>query len=69
MLDGMVTAEELAIATELGRRATADGRRGVHARVFANVLNEVLQDSEVSERETAYLAGVRTFLEKLGWAP
>jgi hypothetical protein len=37
----------------------------VHARVFANVL----QDSEVSEREVAYIAGVRMFLDALGWAP
>jgi hypothetical protein len=37
--------------------------------VFANVLQEVLQDSEVSEREIAYVAGVRKFLDALGWAP
>jgi hypothetical protein len=37
--------------------------------VFANVLQEVLQDSSVSETEEAYVAGVRRFLEALGWAP
>ena len=69
MLDGAVSAEELATARELGARVSVAERRGVHARVFANVLQEVLQDSEVSGREGAYIAGVRRFLEALGWSP
>jgi hypothetical protein len=69
MLDGVVSPDELAIARELGMRVPDAERRGVHARVFANVLQEVLQDSEVSEREIAYVAGVRKFLDALGWAP
>jgi len=69
MLDGLVTADEFAKAQELGGRVSMDERRGAHARVFANVLQEVLQDSAVSDKEAAYLAKVRAFLSRLGWAP
>lgn len=69
LLDGLVSQDELERARALGARVEPDERRGVHARVFANVLQEVLQDAAVSDREAQYLAGVRSFLATLGWAP
>jgi hypothetical protein len=46
-----------------------DERKGVHAQVFCNVLQEVLKDGAVSDREETYLKNVRNFLVLLGWAP
>jgi hypothetical protein len=47
----------------------ADERRGAHAQILRNVLDEVLIDGNVSEKEVRYLSGVRTFLQALGWTP
>ena len=69
MLDGKVTPAELALAKSLGDRVEVHERKAAHARVYANVLNEVLQDSRISHREELYLRNVRQFLEQLGWAP
>jgi hypothetical protein len=69
MLDGRVTVEELTEARKIGERLDVNRRRGIHGLVMANVLQEVLQDGEVTDREAAYIAGVREFLERLGWAP
>jgi hypothetical protein len=69
MLDGKVTPDELALARSLGDRVEVHERKAAHARVYANVLNEVLQDSRISHREELYLRNVRQFLEQLGWAP
>ena len=69
MLDAKVTPEEMELARSLGDRVEPHERKAVHARVFANVLNEVVQDSRISHREELYLRSVRDFLEQLGWAP
>jgi len=69
MLDGQVTPDELDLSHELADRVPADERKAVHARVFANVLHEVVQDGRISHREELYLQQVRALLEKLGWAP
>ena len=69
MLDGEVTPEELEVARELGGRVPAEERRAVHARIYANVLQEVLQDGRIAHREELYLRQVRQLLERLGWAP
>jgi hypothetical protein len=69
MLDGKVTEAEMALAESLRDRVEAHERKAAHARVFANVLHEVLQDGRISHREELYLANVRAFLERLGWAP
>jgi hypothetical protein len=37
--------------------------------VFVNILQEMLADGEISDREAAYLKSVRKVLELLGWAP
>ena len=69
MLDGKVTPVEIALARSLGERVEAHERKAAHARVYANVLYEVIQDSRISHREELYLKNVRQFLEQLGWAP
>ena len=69
MLDGQITDEELALSQELGRRVPPQERKAVHARIFASVLHEVLQDGRVAHREELYLQQVRRFLDQLGWAP
>jgi hypothetical protein len=69
MLDGKVTGEEVALAESLRDRVEIHERKAVHARVFASVLHEVLQDGRISHREELYLKNVRAFLERLGWAP
>lgn len=69
MLDGKVTPEEMELARSLGERVEAHERKAAHARVYANVLQEVLQDARISHREELYLQNVRQFLGELGWAP
>ena len=69
MLDGQVTADEMAVAAELSNRVPPDQRKAVHARVYANVLHEVLEDGRIAHREELYLAQVRELLVRLGWAP
>ena len=69
MLDGKVTAAEIALARALGERVEPHERKAAHARVYANVLYEVIQDSRISHREELYLKNVRQFLEQLGWGP
>ena len=69
MLDGKVTDDEVALAESMRDRVEIHERKGVHARVFASVLHEVLQDARISHREELYLRNVRSFLERLGWAP
>ena len=69
MLDGKVTDEEMALAESLRDRVDANERKAAHARVFASVLNEVLQDARITHREELYLQNVRAFLDRLGWAP
>lgn len=69
MLDGQVTADEMAVAAELSNRVPPDQRKAVHARVYANVLHEVLEDGRIAHREELYLARVRELLVRLGWAP
>lgn len=69
MLDAKVTPDEMTLARSLGDRVEPHERKAVHARVYANVLHEVVQDARISHREEIYLRTVREFLEKLGWAP
>ena len=69
MLDGNVTDDEMTLAEGLRDRVEAHQRKAAHARVFANVLHEVIQDGRISHREELYLKNVRAFLERLGWAP
>jgi hypothetical protein len=69
MLDGRVTEEEMALAEGLRDRVEIQERKAAHARVFASVLHEVLQDGRISHREELYLRNVRAFLDRLGWAP
>jgi hypothetical protein len=69
MLDGKVTEAEMALAESLRDRVEAHQRKAAHARAFAAVLHEVLQDGRISHREELYLANVRAFLQRLGWAP
>ena len=69
MLDGKVTRDEMALARSLADRVEAHERKAAHARVYANVLHEVLQDGRISHREELYLKNVREFLQQLGWAP
>jgi hypothetical protein len=69
MLDGRVTEEEMALAEALRDRVDVHERKAAHARVFASVLHEVLQDGRISHREELYLRNVRAFLDRLGWAP
>ena len=69
MLDGRVTEDEMALAEALRDRVEIHQRKAAHARVFASVLHEVLQDGRISHREELYLQNVRAFLDKLGWAP
>jgi hypothetical protein len=69
MLDGRVTEEEMALAEALRDRVEVHERKAAHARVFASVLHEVLQDGRISHREELYLRNVRAFLDRLGWAP
>ena len=69
MLDGRVSGDEMALVRSLGERVEVHERKAAHARVFANVLHEVLQDGRISHREELYLKNVREFLGQLGWAP
>ena len=69
MLDGQVSADEMAVASDLSARVPPDQRKAVHARVYANVLHEVLEDGRIAHREELYLAQVRELLLRLGWAP
>ena len=69
MFDGKVTPDELSLAEALRDRVESHERKAVHARVYANVLHEVIQDSRISHREEQYLQNVKAFLDRLGWAP
>lgn len=69
MLDGNITDAEMALAEGLGERVEIHQRKAAHARVLVSVLQEILQDGRISHREELYLRNVRTFLERLGWAP
>lgn len=69
MLDGQITPDEMRLATELGDRLPPQQRKSIHARIYAAVLHEVVQDGRISHREELYLQQVRTFLDRLGWAP
>jgi hypothetical protein len=69
MLDGKVTQDEMALAEGLRERVDIHERKAAHARVFASVLHEVIQDGRITHREELYLANVRAFLGQLGWAP
>lgn len=69
MLDAQVTPAEMELARTLGDRVTPEERKAVHARVYANVLNEVARDGRVTHREEIYLRQVRRLLDELGWAP
>jgi hypothetical protein len=69
MLDGKVSDDEMALAESLRDRVEPHERKAAHARVFASVLHEVLQDCRISHREELYLQNVRGFLDRLGWAP
>jgi hypothetical protein len=69
MLDGQVTPAELQLASDLGQRVGPEERKAVHARVYANVLQEVIADGRISHREELYLRQVRELLQRLGWAP
>lgn len=69
MLDGHITPNELMACKSYGSALSPQARKGVHAQVYSNVLQEVLMDGEVSEKEERYLRGVREFLSQLGWAP
>jgi len=69
MLDGKISEEEMTLAQSLRDRVEIHERKAAHARVFANVLHEVLQDGRITHREELYLANVRAFLDRLGWAP
>jgi hypothetical protein len=69
MLDGIFDERELQEAARLGEAISMVERRGVHAQVFVNALQEVLADGEVSHAEAEYIAAVREALHGLGWAP
>jgi hypothetical protein len=69
MLDGKISEEEMTLAQGLRDRVEIHERKAAHARVFASVLHEVLQDGRITHREELYLANVRAFLDRLGWAP
>lgn len=69
MLDGIFDEQELREAARRGEALSIQQRRGVHAQVFANTLQEVLADGEVSQTEAAYIGAVRDALQSLGWAP
>jgi len=69
MLDGIFDERELREAARLGEAISMVERRGVHAQVFVNALQEVLSDGEVSHAEATYIASVREALHSLGWAP
>ena len=69
MLDGKITEEEMTLAQSLRDRVEVHERKAAHARVFASVLQEVLEDGRISHREELYLQNVRAFLDRLGWAP
>ncbi|MCX5654813.1 MAG: WYL domain-containing protein [Planctomycetota bacterium] len=69
MMDGIFDEQELREAARLGDGLSTEERRGVHAQVFVNALQEVLADGEISQTEAAYIAAVREALQSLGWAP
>ena len=69
MLDGRITDGEIMLAESLRDRVEPHQRKAAHARVYANVLHEVIQDGRITHREELYLQNVRAFLERLGWAP
>lgn len=69
ILDGQVTPEEMSLSQELSTRIEPQERKSVHARIFASVLHEVVEDGRISHREEIYLQKVRELLSKLGWAP
>jgi hypothetical protein len=69
MVDGVFDQEEYDQAKVLASRLSQAEVRGVHGQVFLNIMQEVLADGEISDREASYLASVRKILVLLGWAP
>ena len=67
--DRRVSKEELE-AIKRARRGLSDPEmRAVHARVYADALNELANDDDVDSVEMKYAKDLRQFLEHLGWAP
>jgi hypothetical protein len=69
LIDHRLTDHEISTAIDVATSLERDELRGVHARIYANVLEEVLADGIVTDKEQEYLDHVRTSLQKLGWRP
>jgi len=69
LLDGRFDQQTMDEAEAMGLEIEDEYLRAVHGRIFASVLQEVLLDGKVTEKEAKYLASVRRALKKLGWAP
>jgi predicted DNA-binding transcriptional regulator YafY len=69
LLDGRFDQRVMDEAEAIGFEIEDEYLRAVHGRVFVSVLQEVLMDGKVTEKEAKYLASVRRVLKKLGWAP
>jgi len=67
--DAIFDQDEFEQARSLALCLSDPERRGVHCQVFVNILQEMLADGEIGDREAAYLRSVRKVLELLGWAP
>lgn len=67
--DGVITTEERHKAKEFVIQLDDEAIRTAHARIFADVIREMLIDGTLSSDEQVYLASVRNFLDALGWSP
>ena len=69
LMDGILTEAEAEAALRLQRSLSPARLRGVHGMIYANVLQAMLVDGELSDAEVACLEQTRGFLDVLGWAP
>jgi hypothetical protein len=69
LLDHRLTDAELTRALDLSASLPPHELRGVHGRIYANVLSELLSDGIITDAEESYLDHVRSSLTKLGYRP
>jgi predicted DNA-binding transcriptional regulator YafY len=64
-----LSEDEMHRATDLARKLTESQIKLVHSQVYAEVLSDIVLDHQVSENEEHFLVNLRSFMQKLGWAP
>lgn len=69
MLDGEMKKGELIHAKKLAMGLRPTQIKAQHALAYANLIDELTMDGDLSEDEEDLLTNMRVFLMELGWAP